>query len=168
MCTPAAVAAEAGGAGLSSLLADARSYLRAAALDSRFALDTLGLLDLAECLDSVLPDCLQSSQRSNKPGAKRGHLCVFYPLCFCVPLPAFKDCRPSNAQVSVDTAAGCKQAVLRAVCLCLCCSYHIFHCVLQLATAFSGACCSSKNLVRSEEGTVAWLSGTKHTCGMWQ
>ncbi len=69
MCTPVEVAAEAAGAGLSSFLADAGSYLRAAALDSRLALDTLGLLDLAECLDSALHDRLQADQGRNKPGA---------------------------------------------------------------------------------------------------
>jgi len=75
------IAAEAAGAGLSSFLADAGSYLRAAALDSRFALDTLGLLDLAECLDSALPDCLQSNQGSNGTVAREQHLSAFHPLC---------------------------------------------------------------------------------------
>jgi len=80
VCTPAEVAAEAAGAGLSSFLADPGSYLRAAALDSRFALDTLGLLDLAECLDSALPDCLQADQGRSEPGARERHFSAFHPL----------------------------------------------------------------------------------------
>jgi len=76
------VAAEAAGAGVSSFLADAGSYLRVAALDSRFALDTLGLLDLAECLDSALPDCLHSNQGSNESGARERHLSAFHPVCY--------------------------------------------------------------------------------------
>ncbi len=85
VCIPVEVAAEAAGAGLSSFLADAGSYLRAAALDSRFALNTLGLLDLAECLDSALPDCLQADLGSNEPGAYSIQcFSAFHPLCAAI------------------------------------------------------------------------------------
>jgi len=109
VCVPVEVAAETAGAGLSSFLADAGSYLRAAALDSRFALDNLGLLDLAECLDSALPDCLQSDQGSNEAGARERHLSDVHPLCFYIPLPVFKDCRPSTARHSSRLQASSAQ-----------------------------------------------------------
>lgn len=63
-CTPVEAAAGAARVGL-GFLAEAGSYLRAAALDSRRALNSVGLLalellDLAECRDPAVPDCLHT------------------------------------------------------------------------------------------------------------
>lgn len=108
------VAAEAAGAGLRSFLAEAGSYLRAAALDSRFALDSLWLLDLAECLDSALPDCLQADQGSNESGGRQQHFSAFHPLCAAVKLllpssiaeQALPDCLQLQQQAASKQCSG--------------------------------------------------------------